>query len=243
MEPASWIQLLVFGKGIRVPGSVTSDPSISAHAMAISNLPGGVRFRQDLAVREAARKAFAAVDNDQTMRSAIVQRSRPHRGFFEKGEWVMMWKKKGESDGDWVGPMQVMLQESQMVVSATRQHKLYRVAPEHVRTLSAMEEFRNTPDMNNTHPQSPFTVVPTRGGVQFHGQVPNNPNTPTNPVPQDTHPKEGHAGRRFNVPAETGAIPGSTATPLPADVRSPAHDQPDGEPEIQSIPSENPRKS
>ena len=69
--------MLVFGKGIRVPGSVTSDPSISAHAMAISNLPGGVRFRQDLAVREAARKAFAAVDNDQTMRSAIVQRSRP----------------------------------------------------------------------------------------------------------------------------------------------------------------------
>ena len=146
--------------------------------MAISNLPGGVRFRQDLAVREAARKASAAVDNDQTMRSAIVQRSRPHQGFFEKGEWVMMWKKKVESDGDWVGPMQVIIQASQIVVWATRQHKLYRVAPENVRTLSAMEEFRNTPDMNNTHPQSPSTVVPTRGGVQFHGQVPNYQITP-----------------------------------------------------------------
>ena len=87
-------ELLLFGKGIRVPGSVTSDPSVSAHATAISNLPEGARFRQDLAVREAARKAFAAVDNDQTMRRAIVHRSRPHRGFFEKGDWVMMWKRR-----------------------------------------------------------------------------------------------------------------------------------------------------
>ena len=173
-------ELLVFGKGIRVPGSVTSDPSISAHAMAISNAPEGIRFRQDLAVREAARKAFAAVDNDQTMRRAIVQRSRPHRGFFEKGEWVMMWKKKGETDGDWVGPMQVIIHESQNVVWVTRQHKLYRVAPEHVRTLSAMEEFRNTPEINNHQSQSPSTVVPARGGVQFHDQIAIAQN-PTNP--------------------------------------------------------------
>ena len=48
-------------------------------------------------MRESARKAFAAVDNDQTLRRALVHRSRPTRGFYEKGEWVMMWKKKGEA--------------------------------------------------------------------------------------------------------------------------------------------------
>ena len=84
----------VFGKGVRVPGSVTSDPTIAVHAMALSNQPDKKRFRQDLAMRESARKAFAAVDNDQTLRRALVHRSRPTRGFYEKGEWVMMWKKR-----------------------------------------------------------------------------------------------------------------------------------------------------
>ena len=86
-------EVLVFGQGIRVPGSVTSDSTIAAHAQALANMPDGQRFRQDLATREAARRAFAEVDNDQTPRRAIVQRSRPNRGFYEKGEWVMIWKK------------------------------------------------------------------------------------------------------------------------------------------------------
>ena len=236
-------ELLVFGKGIRVPGSVTSDPSMSAHAMAISNAPEGIRFRQDLAVREAARKAFAAVDNDQTMRRAIVQRSRPHRGFFEKGEWVMMWKRKGETDGDWVGPMQVIIQESQNVVWVTRQHKLYRVAPEHVRTLSAMEEFRNTPEMNNHQSQSPSTVVPATGGVQFHDQIAIDQN-PTNNLNrhnnQNNPTHEGQTDGRSHESTETGAIPSSTIEQVPVDGRSSAHDQPDDEPEIPSSPSESP---
>eukprot|EP00435_Cladocopium_sp_Y103_P013861 s2131_g3.t1 len=138
-------ELLVFGKGVRVPGSVTSDPSISAHAVAVSNLPEGVRFRQELAVRESARRAFAAVDNDQTMRRAIVQRSRPHRGFFEKGEWVMLWKKKGEADGSWIGPMQVIIQESQQVVSPV--HEQPDLEPE---IKSSPSETPDGEDRNNT---------------------------------------------------------------------------------------------
>ena len=64
-------EMLVFGKGVRVPGSVTSDPTVAAHAAALSNQPDGMRFRQDLALRESARKAFAMVDNDQTLRRAL----------------------------------------------------------------------------------------------------------------------------------------------------------------------------
>ena len=112
-------EMLVFGKGVRVPGSITADPTVAAHATALSPMPDGARFRQELAIREAARKSFAMVDNDQTLRRAIVHRSRPHRGFYEKGEWVMMWKKRGESEGSWIGPMQVIIQEGQNVVWVT----------------------------------------------------------------------------------------------------------------------------
>jgi len=134
-------EMLVFGKGVRVPGSITSDPTVSAHSVALSNMPEGIRFRQDLATREAARKAFAEIDNDQTLRRALVHRSRPHRGFYDRGDWVMMWKKKGEADGNWLGPMQVIIQEGQNVIWVTKHHKLYRV-PQYVRSLSAFEEIQ-----------------------------------------------------------------------------------------------------
>lgn len=39
-------EMLVFGKGVRIPGSITSDPTIAAHATALSNMPDGARFRQ-----------------------------------------------------------------------------------------------------------------------------------------------------------------------------------------------------
>eukprot|EP00435_Cladocopium_sp_Y103_P024408 s473_g6.t1 len=163
-------EMLVFGRGVRVPGSITSDPTIAAHATALSNLPDGIRFRQDLATREAARKAFAVIDNDQTLRRALVHRSRPHRGFYDRGDWVMMWKKKGEADGNWIGPMQVVIQEGQNVVWVTRHHKLYRVPPEYVRSLSAFEEFKHQPSDNQTAANNQ-SIRPTHGGVQFHDMV------------------------------------------------------------------------
>ena len=134
-------EMLVFGKGVRVPGSITSDPTVSAHSVALSNMPEGIRFRQDLATREAARKAFAEIDNDQTLRRALVHRSRPHRGFYDRGDWVMMWKKKGEADGNWLGPMQVIIQEGQNVIWVTRHHKLYRVPQS---TSEACQPLRNS---------------------------------------------------------------------------------------------------
>jgi hypothetical protein len=130
-------EMLVFGKGIWVPGSVTSDPTIAAHARALSSMPDGLRFRQDLATREAARKAFAEVDNDQT------------------------------ADGSWIGPMQVIIQENQNVVWVTRNHKLYRVPPEYVRSLSAMEEFQHAPHKVSQVPSDDQSIRPSHGGVQY----------------------------------------------------------------------------
>ena len=75
---------------------------------------------------------------------AIVHRSRPHRGFYEKGGMgdAMEEEKGSRRKLDTVGPMQVIIQEDQNVVWVSRNHKLYRVAPEHLRGLSAFEEFR-----------------------------------------------------------------------------------------------------
>ena len=153
--------MLVFGKCASVPGSITSDPNRASHSMALQNLPDGIRFREQLAIRERARRAFAFVDNSQVLRRAIVNRSRPNRGPFERGEWVMIWKKRGEAEGHWTGPMQVLAQEGKNVVWVTMGQKLYRIAPEHVRYLSAMEEWKN-----QTYPQEigKHSIVPPHGG-------------------------------------------------------------------------------
>ena len=132
-------EVLVFGKQRQIPASITSDLKVSAHMLADSTCAEGIRFRQELETRERARRAFAVVDNNQAMRRAIVQRTRPVRQTYEKGQWVMMWRQRGEQQGQWVGPSQVIIQEGPQVVWTTMSSKLYRIAPEHLRPVSTNE--------------------------------------------------------------------------------------------------------
>jgi len=128
-------EMLVFGKTSKVPGSVVSDAQLSAHGLAVDERPEGIRFREELALRERARRAFVATDNCQTLRRAMVQKSRPHRGQYFHGDHVMLWKKRGEADGSWIGPLRFVVQDSHHVVWITMGSKLFRVAPEHLRPL------------------------------------------------------------------------------------------------------------
>eukprot|EP00435_Cladocopium_sp_Y103_P028567 s529_g7.t1 len=112
-------ELLVLGKTTRVAGSVISDSSLASHSYALEDSTEGLRFREELAMRERARKAFAAVDNQEVLRRALVHRSRPLPMTYNKGDWVMIWKRRGESDGQWQGPMQVVLQEGPQVMWVT----------------------------------------------------------------------------------------------------------------------------
>ena len=233
-------EMLVFGKGIRVPGSVTSDPTIAAHARALSSMPDGLRFRQDLATREAARKAFAEVDNDQTLRRAIVHRSRPSRGVYEKGEWVMIWKKKkkeGEADGSWIGPMQVIIQENQNVVWVTRNHKLYRVPPEYVRSLSAMEEYRHAPHPVSQVPSDDQSIRPSHGGVQYHDMLPSSQDARAS---GSTEPSGANDVRAETVTVPRNSNPNGENPPDMSPAVSNPSDQPDNEPDVKSINSSNP---
>ena len=186
-------ETLVFGKMVRVPGSVVSDLQCSAHSLA-SDQAEGLKFREDLAVRERARRAFCQVDNDQACRRALTHRSRPTRGQYEKGEWVMIWRKRGETAGNWQGPMQVIIQDGSRVVWVTMGNKLFRVPPEHVRPVSAVEESKLTPNIPLSN--SDESIRPSHGGTQFHdltqvGHIPSpspgvNPNVDVVPTIPET---------------------------------------------------------
>lgn len=107
-------EMLVFGKGLRVPGSITSDEETAAHLLANNESGSGISFRELLAKREAARKAFFIADNAMAIRRAILRRERPHRGRYQEGEWIMYWKEKLPR-GSWQGPAKVIQQEDKPV--------------------------------------------------------------------------------------------------------------------------------
>ena len=133
-------EVLVLGKHTRLPGSVRSDELLPAHLLSESETAQGLQFRKQLAAREAARKAFVLADNDASLRRALLRRSRPGGQQYHPGEWVMIWKEgKGAYQGSWMGPMKIVVHENQQTIWVTGSSKLYRVAPEHVRPVTANE--------------------------------------------------------------------------------------------------------
>ena len=106
-------EVLVLGKHTRLPGAVCSDEQLPAHALADSEHCHGLLFRQNLAKRELARRAYHMADND-----AVLHGSRPSRQWFHKGEWVMVWR--GGLNSGWHGPMRVVVHENQQVVWVTQ---------------------------------------------------------------------------------------------------------------------------
>lgn len=101
--------MLVFGKAIKVPGSISSDENLPSHLLADEETQQCIQFRQKLAVRKAARRAFHAADNCLALRRAMLRRTRPSRGSYEAGAWVMFWKQTTNQRG-WFGPARVLLQ-------------------------------------------------------------------------------------------------------------------------------------
>ena len=132
-------EVLVLGKHTRLPGSVSGDDQIASHSLVESDLQQGQAFRENLAKREAARKAFWAADNSAAIRRAVLRRTRPSRGHYNPGEWIMMWKKTEDPKGKWIGPAKVIIQEGSQTVWCTLSGRLFRCSPEQVRPVSAFE--------------------------------------------------------------------------------------------------------
>ena len=75
----------LLGKSRHLPGSIMSDSDASSHALADSESPEGIKFRQDLMRRELARKAYVQADNDSAFRRALLRQSRPGKVECEQG--------------------------------------------------------------------------------------------------------------------------------------------------------------
>ena len=84
----------MLGKSLRLPGSVTSDESLSSHAVVEGTDLEAELHRQRLELRCLARKAFWEADNSETIRRAMLRRSHPMRGPFHPGDWVLYWVRK-----------------------------------------------------------------------------------------------------------------------------------------------------
>eukprot|EP00435_Cladocopium_sp_Y103_P025811 s1152_g6.t1 len=218
-------EVLVLGKHSRLPGSVSSDMLLPAHMLAEGEHAQGIRFRKQLAYRETARRAFHSADNDAVLRRAMLRRSNPHRGQYQPGEWIMVWKEgSGQNPGFWQGPMKVVVHENQQTLWGTMSSKLFRCAPEHVRPVSA-EEARTIvvqprePAISEIAQQLPADV----SGVMTRYVNRSNQNFPDS-FPSDTPPVSNTNPHDVPVPPSQSSV---------------SEAQPDDEPELPVEPESN----
>ena len=131
---------VVLGKARKIPASLSSDESVVAHELALSDEPESESFRKLLEIRMMAKKAFLVTDIDQAIRRALLRRTCPVRGPFEPGQLVMYWVKRQRASrqeaGRWHGPAKVVLQESQSAVWLSHAERLFKCAPESIRPAS-----------------------------------------------------------------------------------------------------------
>ena len=216
-------EVLVLGKHTRVPGAVSSDLLLPAHLLAESETGQGVLFKQQLALRESARKAFHSADNDAAIRRSILRRSRPGNRHYVPGEWVMIWKQNnGALPSRWIGPMRIVVHENHQTVWTTMLSKLYRVAPEHVRPVTASEARDIRIDVNMT-PIS--TIAQQLNDISNRGQAFDlTTSQPTGEIPTAIPPQNTSHSQEHTAP---NTDPNDVAP-------SSGNSQPDQEPEIPS---------
>ena len=103
--------------------------------------------------------------------------------------------------------------------------KLYPVAPEHLRPLSAFEEWNHGQTSTGMHEKPEITrvtlshqnIIPPHGEVQYHNLIPNNPEPMQNPshpeVPVSQSPVRPHIAMR--IPSNRMGNQSQTAKHLP----------------------------
>ena len=130
----------VFGKNPDLPGDLLSEP--------VSTVPSTVSLQDEAIaksyeVRNAARRAVLSLQDDRTLRKALLARPRRDKPFIA-GEVVAYWRDQKWSQGvlsrggKWHGSGIVIGLVGRNVIIAHRNH-IIRCAPEHVR-LATNEE-------------------------------------------------------------------------------------------------------
>ena len=227
--------ILTFGKTVRVPASVTSDYNLPSHLLADEETQEGILFRNKLARREAARKAFHMTDNDMSLRRAILRRTRPDRGMYHPGTWVMMWRQTPTTQG-WFGPARVIQQEGQHCVWCNHMGNLIKISPEHIREISEQEK-EQIPQKLHPIQDLELEQEPTRGtrrqtiietievpevpnNAQESGQSQGSIVRPPSSTPEeqpDQEPSEGPASGSPDDASEQAAEIDPANVPIPTD--------------------------
>ena len=146
--------------------------------MAISESP-------ELGLREAARRAYHAADNNDVLRRAMLRRSCPSRGSFHQGEWVMIWRSSPLKQTRWYGPLRVILQDGQHRVWCTTGGTIFRSAPENTRKAYPEEGEPHGRELPSDTIQLEAQVQPMQSSTTNNpsGKVPNdNPQETKNPL-------------------------------------------------------------
>ena len=206
---------IVLGKSTKLPASLTSDEDSSAHTLALGDDLASEKFRQLLDIRARARQAFLHADNDQAFRRALLRRSCPMRGPYQKGQTVMYWQKKTKANrqeaGRWHGPAKVVCQEGLSIVWVSHADRLIRCAPESLRPASLREwngqvDFDAIPPPVDSHSQ---IIEPSVEGNP-HGEV-NSEYAPTTPIvpdsPTSVNPSIEHQPESETAPEVEPEIP------------------------------------
>lgn len=133
----------VLGISSRLPASITSCDDVGSHSLAMSSGDAAERFRKNLEYRALARRAFIDADNSSALRRALLRRTRPMRGPYEVGDWLLYWRQKGSNlrraRGQWHGPACVVAVEGQRNIWMNHSGRLVRASPEQVRPASFRE--------------------------------------------------------------------------------------------------------
>ena len=130
----------VFGCDLRLPGLVT-DPLNVVHSSAVVHGVDSVLATQRL--RQAARRAFVDMDNEDKVRRALEHRSRPQRGPFLPGDHVYFWRKmpRESNRGRWRGPGLVIgSADSNSKAWVACGNKVLRCCPEQLRRATEDQE-------------------------------------------------------------------------------------------------------
>ena len=199
---------------IRLPGSLLSDDHIDP--LYLYDDPN-TQFYRDAELRQAATRAWAALDNRKRVRRALSARPAKQETFTE-GELIFVWRQPKVGTGRWVGPGVVILPTSGGAWVNMR-GSLWRVANCQMRSATR-EESMGAELVNRYLADMKADLLKTRGARKFVDvAAEGDPRFPTGDEEQD---EDDEARRLADVDDELPAQDNEAdaAEPEPVDAQS-----------------------
>lgn len=170
----------VFGCDLRIPQGLLEGDHNTHYVSGV--LQGVGNFQRAHEIRQAARKALVAQDDQERLRKATLRQSRPERGPFEVGDFVYYWRRSRDNKhGIWKGPARVIgFFESKSRIWISHHNKVLRCSPEQLRKLTedqrAAVQF-TTADLLQRVPTSSKRGAQVFTDISAEGRPPNSEQT------------------------------------------------------------------